>query len=156
MTELHLQQAIKNVLDAEILPKLTLFKPGEMQTFLQDIPLSTDFEDEDDDKYFPCCIVKLRGGKVATASDPQITTVEIIVCVKDEAADMTGYQSLMVTIQRIRDYFTEHVGIEGKFRMTYPVEWATNDEFTAPYFVGNVITTWQTDIMPYSDPNNFL
>lgn len=159
MTEIHLQETIKEVLQKEIFSKLTIFKPGEMQVFLQDIPLSTDFESEngdDDDKYFPCCVVKLRGGEIKTASAPQLTTVEIIVGVKDWAKDLTGYQSLMIIIQRIRDYFTEHFGIEGKFRLVYPIQWNIDEEVSAPYFLGSVITVWQTDVMPFNDPNNFL
>lgn len=155
MTEIDLQLDIQKVLTDEIFPKLTIFQPGEMQVFLQDIPLSTDFEDEDD-KYFPCCIVRLRGGKINTASEPQITTIEIIVCIKDWSDDMTGYQSLMVTLQRIRDYFSAAAGIREKHRLVYPIEFNINEEAATPYFIGNVVTKWQTDVMEYKDLDKLL
>ncbi len=157
MTELQLQAAIQKVLKQEILPEISIFQPGEMNVFLQDLPLSTEFEDEDEqDKHFPCCIVKIQGAEIKTASDAQITTVETIVCIRDSSEDMSGYQTLLVCLQRIRDYFTAHVGIEGKYRMIYPIEWAINDEAPAPYFIGGITTKWVTDIMPYRDPKNFL
>lgn len=157
MTELHLQTAIKDVLKRDVLPKISIFQPGEMKVFLQDLPLSTEFEDEDEqDECFPCCIVKMQGGKIPTASEPQTTSIEILVCIRDSAEDMSGYQTLIVCLQRIRDYFTAHVGIEGKHRLIYPIEWAINDEAAAPYFIGSITTRWVTDIMPYRDPKNFL
>lgn len=156
MTELNLQTEIQHILQDKIFPNISIFEPGEMRIFLQDIPLTTDFEDDNDEKYFPCCIVKLKNGEIKTANDPQITTVEIIVCIKDMSKDMTGYQSLMIILQRIRNHFTSEVGIYGKHRMTYPISWSISEDFTSPYFVGNIVTKWVTDISPYKDPNDFL
>jgi hypothetical protein len=156
MTEIELQNAIKDVIESEILPNLTIFKGGGMKVFLHDIPLTTEFEDDESDRYFPCCIVKTRAGEIENADDPQKTTVEIVIAIKDDSEDMTGHQSLLVVITRIRDYFLKNAGIMGKFRLSYPIKWGISDEVTTPYFVGNVLTIWDTDIMTYSDPNNFL
>lgn len=156
MTELKLQKDIERVLERDVLPKISIFQSGEVKVYSQDLPLSSEFEDDEPDEHFPCCIVKINGGKIAAAPDPQTTTIEIIVCIHDDSKDMSGYQTLVVCLQRIRDYFTEHVGIEGKHRMVYPIEWAINDEVPAPYFIGNIITRWVTEIMPYRDPKNFI
>lgn len=157
MTELELQEAIKDILLNEVFSQLTIFTHGEMKVFLQDIPLSSDFEEyEEDEKYFPCCIVRLSTGEIQTANDPQLTTVEIIIYIKDWSKDMTGYRNLVITIDRIRDYFTANVGILGKFRMVFPLNWGLSDEVGMPFFAGKVITKWQTDRMPFADIQNFL
>ena len=158
MTEIDLQNEIKRVLKKNILPELSLFKPNEMKVFLQDIPISTEFEDDDDneDKYFPCCIVRLLGGRIKTASEPQITTIEIVVGIKDFSKDMSGYQNTVICLDRIRDYFSENVGIHKKFRLVYPIETGINTEVAAPYYFGNIITNWQTDVKPYADIEKFL
>lgn len=155
MTEIDLQNAVKAAIEDEILPKLTLFNEKPVRVFLHDLPISTEYEDEDD-KYFPCCIVKLINGEIKTASDAQLTTIEIVIAIKDASEDMTGYQSLMILIQRIRDYFLRNAGIKGKFRLAYPVQWNISDEYSAPFFLGNVVTTWVTDVAGYVDPLDFL
>lgn len=155
MTELDLQREIKNVLETEIIPYISIFEPGELKVFLQDIPLSVDYEDEDD-KYFPCCIVKFTSGEIKNPSEPQYTTIEIIAAVKDWSEDMTGYQSLLIILQRIRDHFMNNIGICGKFRLCYPLKLNINDETSMPYFLGNIVSVWETDYMQYRDPLGFL
>ena len=75
---------------------------------------------------------------------------------QDESEDMSGYQTLMVVINRIRDYFTANVGIQNKYRMKYPIKWGINDNTIAPYFVGNLITQWDIERMPFHDIARFL
>ena len=59
MTEINLQNAIKDVLENKIFPQMAVFEDGEkMQVFLQDIPIPDEYEyDSDMSKYFPCCII---------------------------------------------------------------------------------------------------
>ena len=159
-TELDLQQSIKDVLENEIVSHLSVFKQGEMKVYLQDIPIDTQYE-EDDEKYFPCCIVKLRGGKIEDASDPQTTTIEVVVIIKSWETDMSGYKNLMLVLNRIRDYFLAHMGIEGRYRLappsnTNPVKWVVNEEAAIPYFVGSITTKWITAVMNYTDPLGLL
>ncbi len=167
ITELDLQEEIKKVLEDDVFANLSLFKAGEMQIHIQDIPLSTEYEKpaeyeddgseaDEDDKYFPCCIVKLRGAEEKSPSEPQILTVEIIVVIKDWSRDMSGYKTLLVCLQRIRDCFLRHAGIKGKFRLLYPVKIVINEEAAIPYFIGSVTTNWATEVMAYNDPLNFL
>lgn len=158
MTELKIQEEIKEVLENSILPNISLFEKDEVKVYLQDIPLSADYDtdDEDDEKYFPCCIVKLCGGEVKTASDPQTTIIEIMVVIKDWSADMSGYQSLVIMLDRIRDHFLSECGIFGKARLQYPLKFNINENVAAPFFVGSVTTRWTVDVMPYRDYTRFL
>lgn len=158
MTEIELMQRIKSILDTEIIPHIGIFKDDEIKVFLHDIPMSSDFEtdDSDDEKYFPCCIVRLNGGEISNAGEPQKTAIEIIVCIKDWSENMSGYQNLIIILNRIRDYFTSNYGIRNKFRLQYPVKTGISDETATPYFVGNITTNWIVDIKPYEDINKFL
>lgn len=179
MTEIDLQNEIKKILESEIIPQLSLFKQGEMKFYLQDLPLSTEFENEpkdystefeDDgdgtelgdiiespiDKHLPCCIVAYRGDEIKNANDPQATMIDIIVAVKDTALDMSGYQKLLIVLQRIRDYFLENAGIDGKARLLYPINRNINDNTMPGYFVGHIVTNWQIATMPYNDIHKYL
>lgn len=159
MTEIDLQKEIKKILLDEVFKDMLIFENQKMKVFEYDVPLTSDFDDEDDDKddlLFPCCIVRTRGGEIKTASDPQLTTVEILVIVKDKSKDMSGHQNLLITVNRIRDYFLANGGIREKFRLVYPIKWGINDDNTSPFFVGNVVTLWQTETQSFNDIERYL
>lgn len=169
-TEINLQYAIKKILQDDVFKKLSLFEPDEMNVYVQDIPLLTEYEkeagyeyeydenaeDNEIDKYLPCCIVKLRGAEIKNASAPQITTVEIIVIIKDWSKDMSGNETLMICLNRIRNHFFANAGIQGKFRLEYPVKLVVNEDAAIPYFIGSITTKWSTPIQTYEDPLGFL
>ena len=142
MTEVDLQKEIRKIIVQELIPDMKIFEPNTFKGFLQDIPLDLGYGDETEivDKNVPCCIVKINAGEI----------------IKDESEDMSGYQTLMVVINRIRDYFTANVGIQNKYRMKYPIKWGINDNTIAPYFVGNLITQWDIERMPFHDIARFL
>ena len=157
MTELDLQKEIKKVLINEVFRDMLIFEGQQMKVFEHDLPLSSDFDDDDEtDLFFPCCIVRACGGDIKSASEPQLTTVEIIVAVKDKALDMSGHKNLFITINRIRDYFLANGGIRGKHRLVYPVKWTINNENTFPYFVGHLITVWHTQTQRFNDIEKYL
>lgn len=157
MTAFDLQTEIINALENDLFSNMAVIEPGEIKVFRQYIPLSTEFEnEEDDEKYYPCCIVKFGGGEIKTPDEPQITTIEIDVAIKDDSADMSGFETLVIILERIRDYFTGNVGIHKKARMLFPVEIYPNSEPTPPYFIGAIITKWANDYMPYKDIEKFL
>lgn len=157
MSELDLQDKIKDLLENRLIPELPFAGAEKIKVYKQDLPLSFDYEDDDeDDKYFPCCIIKFKNGEIKTASDPQITIIEIIVCIKDFKDDMSGYRKTVQVLTAIRDYLISNVGIRKKYRMIYPIKIDMNDEVAAPYFMGNVTTLWQTDVKSYVDYEKFL
>ena len=149
MTEVDLQKEIRKIIVQELIPDMKIFEPNTFKGFLQDIPLDLGYGDETE-------IVDKNAGEINGASKPETVTVEIIIVIKDESEDMSGYQTLMVVINRIRDYFTANVGIQNKYRMKYPIKWGINDNTIAPYFVGNLITQWDIERMPFHDIARFL
>lgn len=172
MTEIRLQSAIKEVLETEIIPELSVFKPGEMKVFLQDIPWTPAFEKSNEvryddapgdnneengiDKHLPCCIVRLLGGETKNVTEGQTVTVGITVNAKDDSEDMSGYQKVMIVIDRIRNYFDKNIGIRDRFRKLPETEWGLDENTSPPYYVGAVITKWQIPVMPYGDYEHLL
>nr|DAW23810.1 MAG TPA: tail completion protein [Caudoviricetes sp.] len=157
MTELQLQDAIEDVLKNEVFSALTIFEKDEMKFFTQEIPESAEFEDEEEEeKYFPCCIIKLKGGEMEDYDDPQLTKVDIIIALKDWEADRSGYRKLVVIITRIRDYFLSVGGIKNQFRLMRPIKWDINDEVMSPYFIGSISTIWQTPVIGNNEIQEYL
>lgn len=159
MTEIDLQKEIKTMLLDEVFKDMLIFENQKMKVFEYDFPLLYNFDtdsEEIDYQIFPCCIIRIRGGEIKNANDPQLTTLEIVVIVPDEAEDMSGHQNLLIAINRIRDYFLANGGIRGKFRLVYPIKWGTNEDNKTPYFVGNIITVWQTETQSFNDTEKFL
>lgn len=158
MTTIYdLQTAIMDALRNDVFPKLALQGKKEIKVFRQYLPQTTEFEDEDEDgKLFPCAVVKFEGSKIVDAKTPQITTITTAVAVKDEAEDLSGTGTLLIILERIRDYFTSNGGIHGSFTMTYPLETYVDEELNAPYFVGAVITRWKNEYLPYADTEKYL
>lgn len=173
MTEIQLQTAIKKVIEKEIIPELPAFKQGKMKVFLQSIPWTPAFERSNEviyddarhddygiDKYLPCCEVKLLGGETKPDVEGQTVTVGITVNVKDTSDDisnMSGYQDVMIVIDRIRNYFTANMGIRTNYRMdTQDIEWGIDETVSPPYYVGAIITKWRLSTPPYNDVERFL
>ena len=169
--EIDLQEEIIDVLKKEILPQISLWKPGEMKVHFQDLPLSEDYEENGEtqerpfaadpyediyDKYLPCCIVKMRSGTEKKPDEPQDTQIDIIVIVKDWSSDMSGYKSLMIVLRRMKDYFLANEGLRTRFRLIHPIKWVVDDDAAIPYFIGTLQTHWATYSMPYNDIEGFL
>lgn len=154
MTELRLQEALKEEIKS-VIDQLCLFGENEMKFYSQDLPLETTFEDEED-KCFPCCIIKIKNGEINSLHTPQTVTAEIIICIKDISQDMSGYRDLMIIIDRIRDSLMSCAGLDGKFRIDYPIKWSINDEVASPYFIGSVITKWQTESNSFTAVKKYL
>ncbi|MGN0108145.1 MAG: hypothetical protein ACI4A5_10685 [Hominilimicola sp.] len=143
----------------EVFKDMLIFENQKMKVFEYDFPLLYDFDTDDNeinDQIFPCCIIRTRGGEIKNASDPQLTTLEIMVIITDKSEDMSGHKNLLITINRIRDNLLANGGIRGKFRLVYPVKWGTNEDNKTPYFVGNIITVWQTETQSFNDIGKYL
>lgn len=161
MTEIQLQEEIKKALLNDIIPEIKLFKPNEMKVYLHDVPLTYDYEDDSEtEKHFPCCVVRLKGGDILSHGQAQYTTIEILVIIKDTSTDVSGYQTVVITLNRIRDYLRANHGIHGKASFVcnekYPLKWSLIDDTLNPYFAGAITSTWQTETKSYADIENLI
>lgn len=114
-------------------------------------------DDEDVDKDGPpepYVIVRLRGGKLDEETSPHVVGLVLIVCVVDTAQNRQGHRDALHIVNEIyRRYATNGV-IGGKYTLQYPIEWATQDEDTHPYYFAamnlNVEMTAYTKEVPYT------
>lgn len=160
MTTLKIQESLKTELKNRVLNELKLFDDKKIKVFLQDVPLSEDFESEDlpdDEKYFPCVIVKAVGGEIAKCAAPQTTRIEIFAVCKDWNEDMSGYKNVVIMLDRIRDYLVSEGGIHGTARLQYPIKMQMiDDDFPYPFFEGALTTLWSVETKTYRDYENLL
>lgn len=160
MTTIQVQQELKKALENDILPDIQLFGAKKVKVFLQDIPLSQDYEYEelpDTEKYFPCIVIKAVSGEIKRPATPQETRINIYVVTKDTNEDMAGYKDVLIIMDRIRDYLISGAGIHDKARLLYPVNMAMiDDDFPYPYFEGALSTIWDVDVMCYRDIENLI
>ena len=160
MTTINIQESLKTKLENEVLNELHLFGDKTIKVFLQDLPLSEDFEVEglpDEEKYFPCVIIKAVSAEVTKPSAPQTTRIEIFAVCKDWSDDMSGYKNVAIILDRIRDYLISEGGIHGTARLQYPLKMQMiDDDFPVPFFEGSLTTLWSVETMPYKDYENLL
>ncbi len=160
MTTIQLQEALKQEIEDKVLKTINLFNDTDIKVFVQDLPLSSDFEFEglpDAEKYFPCVIIKIVGGEIAKCGMPQETRIEIFVVCKDWNNDMSGYKNVLIIMDRIRDYLISEGGIHGKARIKYPLTMQMiEDDFPVPYFEGALSTVWTIETITYNDYEKLL
>lgn len=160
MTTIKIQESLKTELESRVLNDLHLFGDRKIKVFLQDLPLSKDFEIEglpDSEKYFPCVIIKAVGAEVIKPGAPQTTRIEIFAVCKDWKDDMSGYKNVVIILDRIRDYLVSEGGIHGTARLQYPLKMQMiEDDCPVPFFEGSLTTLWTVETMPYKDYENLL
>lgn len=154
MTELRLQAAICEELK-RIFSKISLWDKEEMKIFEFDVPKTTEFEDEES-KYLPYCIVRIVGGEIAGADEPEIVTADVYITIKDDSEDRSGHKRIIEAITRIRDSFEKNAGISGEFRLLHPLEWAMDDNEMFPYIHAALRTRWQVIRIPYGAASKYL
>lgn len=160
MTTIKIQETLKKEFEEKVLKNLNLFNDSRIKVFVQDLPMSKDFEFEglpDAEKYFPCVIIKAIGGEISKCGMPQTMKIDIFVVCKDWQEDMSGYKNVLIVMERIRDYLISEGGIHGKARLQYPLTLQmVEDDFPLPYFEGAVSTTWTVETMAYNDYEQLL
>lgn len=143
MTELELQRMLCKKMK-DIFDRISIWKKGEMKIFEHDIPDSTEFEGEEE-KYSPHCIVRLVGGEIRKAGEPELVTADIYITTENR--DGKGHREIITAVTRIRDELEQDAGIAGKFRMTHPLEWALDSD--SQYLYASVRTRWQIAGTPF-------
>lgn len=161
MTTIQIQEALKNALEKDVFANLQLFGNKSVQVFIQDTPLSQDYEYDTDseaaEKYYPCIVIKAVNGEVAKQNAPQITRIEIFAISKDWSEDMSGYKDVTIMLDKVRDYLVSHDGIHGAARMQYPLKWQMiDDDYPLPYWEGSLTTHWAVYVKPYEDIEQIL
>lgn len=151
MTPIKLINALQSDIE-DICRKSAVFG-GKIQVFKGDIPLSQDDEDEDD-KYFPCVVIRPSKGSIKGADEEQDVRCELYICAYDDNTDMQGYTDTMLLCERIIQEISARGNVGKQFRLQYPIEWDT-EESEYPYFICRVSMSFKTYIIGKSDYYKF-
>lgn len=114
-----------------------------VQVFVQNIPPK---KTADDASQVPACIIKLGDGQ----DDGTISTqdVTIIVGVKDNNEDFSGYQTICSMIEKIRLNVSEKPIVGGMYEIVKPIKWKIEgEEETYPFYWGAIILKFELPII---------
>lgn len=165
MTTIQIQEKLKTEFETKVFNDIQLFGDKSVQVFVQDFPLSQDYEYEgiapdgmtEAEKYCPCVIIKAVSGEVTAQNIPQTSRIEIFALSKDWSEDRRGYKDVFIMLDRIRDYLVSGGGIHGTARMQYPLKMhMVEDDFPTPFWEGAITTNWSVYTKPYEDIERLL
>lgn len=118
-----------------------------MHIFKQDFPIrkfNADEKQEDDD-YFPYCVVRAENG---TSGSHQTVGITLTFGICERGEGNNGELRILNLIERVSQRFLNERTIGGKFRLSYeePIRWGLpkDEENTYPYFYGLLEMTWES------------
>lgn len=140
MTPTKLLDALKKDIK-KISDKSAIFRE-EIQVFKGDIPLSQD-EEEEDDKYFPCVVIRPDEGEIKSVNDNQQVKCDVYICAYDTSTDMQGYTATMLLAEFIIQEISLRGNVGNQFRLEYPIKWKMHENLY-PYYICEVKLIFQT------------
>ena len=103
--------------------------------YRQQLPLLTQ-NDEDPDQFFPYFIVRIINGKTPSDNEPWDVTVHIIFGAFSDDSSNQGHVYVSNMIEAVANYFVAYPLLDHKYRALQDMEYALQDEDTAPYYFG--------------------
>lgn len=139
MTPLELQHALRRELET-LFPE-ECYAPaddsGELRkisVFEQQLPEPP----EDEDEPAPYIIVRLLKGEIDDPDSPHRVSVVLIICIRDDTEENSGHAAVMNVIDKITHRFLREPLLDRRYEAVLPLNWALQDEDTAPYYIGGV------------------
>lgn len=86
----------------------------------------------------PYILVSLTGGEMLGNGAALTAEAVLLICVYDEAPDRQGYRDMLHIVNEIALHYGQRNIVGGKYEISYPVEWAAQQEDTHPYYFGGV------------------
>lgn len=142
MTAFMFQEALCREL--ENIFRHSLFKDstgqyGQIKVYNQNLPIP---ESEEEPDLAPYIIVRVDSGKTETEDEPQKVVVMLIIDYFDDTLENNGHQGVLNIIQHIYERFERDHGLDGKYYLLDPIEWALQEEQSFPHFIGAVAMTF--------------
>jgi len=103
--------------------------------YRQQLPLLTQ-NDDDPDQFFPYFIVRIINGKTPSDNEPWDVTVNILFGAFSDDSSNQGHVYISNMIEAVADYFAAYPLLDHKYRALQDMEYAMQDEDTAPYYFG--------------------
>lgn len=132
----------------------SLYKNKAIQVFKHDIPLSNE-DDEDDDKYFPCIVIRLNNGVIQGINSPQVVNCDVFICTYDIDFKMQGYEDVSITTCEIVREIVSKWNVGNKFRVQPLIKWKIHEQ-TYPYFCGEINLVFETSSPKQSMVNSLI
>lgn len=107
-----------------------------VQVYAQDVPVRAD-DDEGENREAPpepYVLVRIRGGKTEDDGAPQVIDAAVVACVYDEDENRQGFRDALHIINTIYRHYSADAVIGRRWEVLYPMEWATQEEDTHPYY----------------------
>lgn len=124
-------------------------KKTGVHVFKQDFPIrrfqAGEETQEQEDDYFPYCLIRVEDGTNGSYQSMDIT-LTLGICEKEESN--SGELRILNLIERISQHFLNNRIVGGKFRLNYDnqIRWGLprKEEDTYPYFYGLMEMTWDS------------
>jgi hypothetical protein len=112
----------------------------EIRVFPQDLPCreGDDEETQPDKLPEPYVLVRLQNGTLPEQGEQQTVKVILVVCVFDPDPNRQGYRDALHIVNSIMTHYGANGVVGGKYVLQYPIEWATQEEETHPYYFAAV------------------
>lgn len=125
----------------------------ELKSFVHSLPTKTGNEESltDADYPEPYIVSEVKGGKQASANDPHVVSVAVVICVCDDNTAKHGHQDILAIIHRIIERFNKNPALAGRFNLQFPVEWTLSDEDTYPYYYGGLLMQFEVAAIERED-----
>lgn len=142
MTPANLQNAlIKRIKDAlkEFPLRTTYNNPEPFKVYKQKVPESYsdefDYSGEGKDNAdYPFVTVKLAEGVKGECGGLQVTTIVLMVGVKNEDESGVGFEDALAAIEAILGDLNTNPIVDKKHTLTYPISWSVPEEDYHPYY----------------------
>ena len=96
-------------------------------------------DDDDEEKLFPCYIIRIAEGETADDGDCWHVIADIILGVHESSGN--GHQHILIAIQRIVDRFAEKPVMRA-YRADQNIKWQAGEEDSYPYYFGAASITF--------------
>lgn len=87
----------------------------------------------------PWCNIKIDSGHIGKNVDPSVK-IAFIFGIYNPDKQKTGYQEILVLIQRIYERFAKDPLLDGQYQNSGEYEWEIAEDDTYPYFFGVSVT----------------
>ena len=117
----------------------------EIRVFPQDLPCreGDDEETQPDKLPEPYVLVRLQNGSLPEQGEQQTVKVILVACVFDPDPNRQGYRDALHIVNSIMTHYGANSVVGGKYVLQYPIEWATQEEETHPYYFAAVALNFE-------------
>lgn len=156
MKELFKQPTAENLVtqlcdELEIILEDLRRKCERFKVYGQALPQNLFYDDDDDDTYLPCCLVKITEESISSWTQPPTYTVSIGIVINMAQPDGLGTFDVLSAFERIKQRFSRNAYI-GNFEASPPVRIVSSDEEEYPYYGGDMTISFIGRRIEREDP----